>query len=149
MDPLTAFSVASSVIQVVDYSTKIVEKCLQLYRGGASTENKEIESMAKHLTNLSTDLKLPQAIQSPRPAAQSYQDDQGLLELARQCSETAAELIGELQKLTIQGRRKKREAFRKAIKIVWKRNAVEGIQKRLEQYRRTLDTGILVSLRLV
>ena len=47
MDPLTASSVASNVIHLIGYSTRVVEKC---YGYGASSENKEIESMAKHLT---------------------------------------------------------------------------------------------------
>ena len=149
MDPLTAFSLTCGVIQVVDFSTKIVVKCRQIYKDGATSENKEIESMAAHLADLATELKLPDTIQSPEFANQQYHDDQELLKLAEQCSETATELINELQKLSIQGRQRKRDAFRMAVKVVWKKDATENIQKRLEWYRRTLDTRILISLRSV
>lgn len=39
MDPFTAFSLACGVIQVVDFSTKLVGKCREVYRDGTSTEN--------------------------------------------------------------------------------------------------------------
>ena len=149
MDPLTAFSLTCGVIQVVDFSTKIVVKCRQIYKDGATSENKEIESMAGHLTSLATDLKLPSAIQNPGSANQLYHDDQELLKLAEQCSETATELMNELQKLSLQRQQRKRDAFRKAVKVVWKKDAIENIQKSLECYRRTLDTRILISLRSV
>lgn len=149
MDGLAAFNLASSVIQVIDFSTKIVVKCHELYKYGASTENKEIESMAKHLTELATDLELPNTIQSPRSAPQLYRDDEELVKLGQQCSETAAELLGEVQKLSIQGRRRKRDAFRKAVKGIRKQSAIGDIQRRLGQYRMTLNTRILVNLRFV
>lgn len=149
MDPLNAFGLACGVIQVVDYSTKVVVKCREIYKNGASSENKELESMANYLTDLSADLKLPSAVPSPASMSQLYHDDEGLLQLAQQCSGTATELINELQKLSVQSRPKKRVAFRKAIKMVRKKDAIEDIQRRLEQYRRTLDTRTLISLRCV
>ena len=149
MDPLTAFSLTCGVIQVVDFSTKIVVRCRQIYKDGATSENKEIESMAEHLTDLATDLKLPSVIQNLGCANQLYHDEQELLKLAEQCSKTATELINELQRLSIQGRQRKRDAFRMAVKAVWKKDAIENIQKHLEWYRRTLDTRILISLRSV
>ena len=149
MDPLTAFSLTCGVIQVIDFSTKIVMRCRQIYKDGATSENKDIESMAEHLTGLATDLKVPSPIRDPEFANQLYLDDQELLKLAGQCSETATELISELQKLGIQGRQRKRDAFRMAVKGVWKGDATEAIQKRLERHRQTLDSRILISLRSV
>ena len=149
MDPLTAFSLACGVIQVVDFSTKIVVKCRQIYKDGATSENKEIETMAENLTGLATDLKLPSLTENPGSADQLYHDDQELLKLAGQCSETATELVNEIQKLSIQGRQRKRDAFRMTVKVVWKKDATKNIQKRLEGYRQTLDTRILINLRSV
>ena len=149
MDPLTAFSLTCGVIQVVDFSTKIVVRCRQLYKDGVTSENKEIESMAKHLTALATGLKLPTTLQIPESAPHLYHDDKELLKLAKQCSETAMELISELQKLAIASPQRKRDAFRKAIKVIWKKDTIENIQRSLEWYRRTLDTRILINLRFV
>ena len=149
MDPLTAFSLTCGVIQVVDFSTKIVVKCRQIYKDGATSENKEIETMAEYLTGLATDLKLPSLTENPGSADQLYHDNQELLQLAVQCSETATELVNEIQKLSIQGRQRKRDAFRMTVKVVWKKDVTKNIQKRLEGYRQTLDTRILINLRSV
>ena len=149
MDPLTAFSLACGVIQVVDFSTKIIGKYRELRKSGASSEYKEMESMAYHLTDLATKLKLPSTTQSPRSAPQLYHDDLELQKLAQQCSQTATRLTDELQKLSIQGQGRKRDAFLKSIKIIWRSSAIEDIQRSLEQCRRTLDTRVLINLRFV
>ena len=149
MDPITAFSLACGVIQVVDFSTKVVVKCREITKDGASSENKEIESMAKNLTDLFTDLSSASAVVNHRPMPQLYHDDQDLRKLAQQCSETAKELIAEIQKLSIQGQPRKRDVLRKAVKVVWKKSTIDDIQRRLETYRRTLDTRTLINLRFV
>ena len=149
MDPLTAFSLASGVIQVVDFSTRIIGKYRELRKTGASSEYKEMESMATHLTDLTTQLQLPSTIQSPGSAPQLYHDDMELLQLAQQCSKTAAILKDEVQKLSIHGQGRKRDAFRKSIKIIWRSSAIEDIQRSLERYRKTLDTRVLINLRSV
>ena len=150
MDPLTAFSVACGVIQVVDFSTKVVVKCRDIYKTGASSENKEIESMTKHLTDLFTDLgNSTSAVPNPGPMPWLYHDDQDLRKLAQQCSETAKELIAEIRKLSIEGQPRKRDVLRMTVKVIGKKSAIEGIERRLEQYRRTLDTRILINLRFV
>ena len=152
MEAIAAFGLACNVIQVVDFSTKVAAKCKELYKDGASSENKDIESMAKHLTDLSTGLKSPSAVQRPGSVPHSCQDEQDLQdlqELAQKCSGTATELIGEIQKLCIHDRRKKRDVLRKAVKVIWEKDAIEDIQKRLEKYRSALDTRILINLRSV
>lgn len=149
MDPLTAFVLACGVIQVVDFSTKVVVKCREIYKDGASSENKEIESLAKHLIDVYMELDAANAVVKPGPTLQLHRDDQDLQNLAQQCSETAKELIAQLQKLKVQGQPRKRDVLRKTVKVVWKKSAIEDIERRLEHYRRTLDTRILINLRFV
>ena len=149
MDPLTALSLACNALQIIEFGAKMIAKCKEIYKDGALAENKEIEFMAKHLTNLSTDLKLPESFPSAESVQQGYQEDKNLLKLAQHCSETANELICELQKLGIQATHRKRDAVRKAIKETWNTSTIESIQRRLEQYRRTLNTSILIDLRYV
>lgn len=51
MDPLTAFSLACGVIQIVDFGTKVVQQCRELYKDGSLSEYVDVEEMAKHLTS--------------------------------------------------------------------------------------------------
>ena len=146
MDPLTALSLACNALQIIDFGATMIAKCKELYKHGALAEYQELESMARHLTNLSTDMKLPEPFLS---AESVQQEDMNILTLAQQCSETANELICELRKLGIRGTHRKRDAVRKAIKETWNQNPIESIQRRLEQYQRTLNTLILINLRYV
>lgn len=116
-------------------------------KDGASSKDQEIESMTEHLKDLSTGLNLTNTVKNIGMAPPLYHDDQDLLKLAQQCSRTATELIGELEKLCTQDRQKKWAALRKAIKVIWKGAAIKDIQKSLEQHRRALDTRILINLR--
>ena len=149
MEPLSAFALACGVIQVVDSSLKVVVKCREIYKDGASSENKEIDSMARRLKSLTADLKLPDTVQSPGSPLSLYNDNEELQQLARQCSETAGELISKLDKLSIRGTPKKRDVLWKAIKAIWEKNTIEGIQRRLEAHCGTLNTSILKNLRFV
>lgn len=138
MDPLSAFSLTCGVIQVIDFSTKVAKKCHELYRDGASSDNKEIEDMARYLTGLRTNLDLT--------------DGGGvdnLLDLGSKCSTTAKELVAELEKMRVDGPHRKRQAVKKTFKAMKKRKAIDDIQKRLEEYRKLLDSTILVDLRFV
>lgn len=55
LDPLTSLSIASSVIQFVDYSTKLVSKAKEIRKSsnGVLSENLEVESVCKRLQTLS------------------------------------------------------------------------------------------------
>ena len=73
----------------------------------------------------------------------------GPRELCSKCSDTAQQLCTEVQKLKVNGSRRKREAAVKTVKAVWKRNVIEEIQKQLDGYQELLDSNVLVDLRLV
>ena len=144
MDPLTAFSLACGVIQVVDFSLKALTKFKEIHDHGALSEYQDLEEITQHLTNLQTDLSLPQSsgiTQAPY--------DRGLVELATRCSATAAQLIAKLHKLRIEGPHKKRQAIVKTVKAFREKREIQDIQKRLDGYRNSLDSRILINLRFV
>lgn len=147
MDPLTAFSLACGVIQVVDFSTKTVAKCVEIYKDGSSSEYRDLEDLTKHLVEARAKLDLSDANQSVGSFATP--DEQSLLEVAGQCSKTADQLVEKLRSLKIEGPHKKRRAVVKSVKLLWERGEIQEIQKRLDGYRSAMDSQILISLRYV
>lgn len=141
MDPLTAFSLACGVIQVVDFSTKVLTKCKEIYNNGALSEYDDIEKMSNHLADLRKDLRLPSSRKIEIPS------DKDLLDMATKCSATAAQLVTKLQALRIDGPHKKRDALKKTVQYFWEKKDTQDIQKRLDSYRSALDTHILINLR--
>ncbi len=138
MDPFTAFSLVCGIVQLVDFSTEVVEKCRELYKDGASSENKDLEKMATQLTGLCTNLDLT-----------TQEDTEELLHLGSKCSQTAQELVTALQKLKVGGPQRKRQVVGKAFKAIGMKSALNDIQKRLGGYQKLLDSRILVDLRFV
>lgn len=49
MDPVTAFSLAAGVLQVVDLSLKALSTCKEIYTDGSLAKNREIEELTKDL----------------------------------------------------------------------------------------------------
>lgn len=136
MDPLTAFSLACGVIQVVDFSTEVVKRCRRLYKDGNLSRNKEAEEMAQQLTQLRASLNLP-----------DHPDQDILLKLGDKCSAIAKDLVAELEKLKVSGPHRKRQVIEKTIKTIWKKTAIDDIQKRLDDCRKILDHRVLIELR--
>ena len=94
--------------------------------------------MAKHLTDLHGNLG---------PIAQDASVE--LQDLCSKCSNTAQQLCTEVQKLKVNGPHRKREAVVKTVKAMWKKGAIEDLQKQLDGYQKLLDSNILVDLRFV
>lgn len=147
MDPVSSFSLACGVIQVVDFSLKISSTCRKLYKKGSLSDNDIIQGWAETLTKLCGELNPPvtdEVLVDTLPAS-----EQELLNLAADCSSTAHNLINELDRLKVSGPRKKREAFKQGFRSIWKKDVIEEIQKRLDSYQKSLDTKILVYVRYV
>ena len=144
MDPTAAFSLACGVIQVVDFSMKVLAKCKEFYDHGALSEHQEVEGITKHLTNLRIGVSPPQSSGTTQTP-----DDRGLLDLAKTCSETAEQLVAKLQSLKIEGSHKKRQAVFKTLKAFREKRGIHDLEKRLDNHRSALNTKILINLRFV
>ena len=146
MEAIAAFSLACNVIQVVHFSIDVVSKCRELYTEDSLSKYEPLEHMANHLIGLRNALDSPLA-QGNQTIGQG--EDQALLDLAEKCAITAKELSGELQKLKINGARNKRQIMRTSAKCLWKDSSIGKIQTRLDEYRKILDSHILIGIRSV
>ncbi|KAI9665164.1 MAG: hypothetical protein M1831_002174 [Alyxoria varia] len=132
MDPVTAFGVAASVIQLFDISVRAVSICRELHKDGTVKELSRAQEVARALdeaskrveSSLATDLK-------PR-----NQDDEALLELAKNMSATADEFLNKVKDMNT------------TFRIMRGGKTVAEFQSKLEEYRRILDTRILLKLQL-
>ncbi len=61
LDPLTALSIASSIVQFVDYGSKLLSKSYELYESadGTTIGNAELEVIAKDLQDLNEWIQCP------------------------------------------------------------------------------------------
>jgi hypothetical protein len=138
MDPLTALSVAASVVQFVSYGSELVSKSRELYKSahGTLTENAEIEEASKRLQEMTAPL-------------QGIQGDQILEQICSGCVEVSRELVQRLDNLKVpeDHRHKKWKSFRQALKSVIGKSKINEIKGRLHGFRMELDTHVLLGLR--
>jgi len=91
-----------------------------------------------HLIELSTALQA---------SAGSSQGDPALEKLCDCCNDVAKELLEALGKLKVDGKKGKWSSVRKALRSVWSKEEIDGIQKRLESFRDEMNLHIVVDLR--
>jgi hypothetical protein len=103
----------------------------------------ELEAITGSLRDLSKDLIDPKL----RSSKQISKTDRQLLDLSWHCNRLARELIDVIQGLKVGGRTNVWNNFRQTLKSVWNEEKIEGLSIRLEQYRRQIDTTLLISLR--
>ncbi|KAI9868493.1 MAG: hypothetical protein M1813_005937 [Trichoglossum hirsutum] len=146
MEALAAFGVAANVLQIVDFSVKLLSTGHQVLQTGSTVNNSELEVVAKDLRALSENIK-----RTVRPAPTIMgclsKDDQGLENLANDSTKVADELLVVLSELQLQGDRRKWKSFRQAIKTTWNKSRIDETAKRLETIRDELQFRILVSMR--
>lgn len=143
MDPMSGLSVATSVIQFVDFTVKLVQDAHEIYVSATrdSERNSELKAVTHSLVQLNKDLEKSLNAKSKSPS------DAQLVPLCAQCNELAQKLIDALNKLSVQSRSRAWGSFQQALKTIWNQSDIDGLQRRLDSFRQQLTMHLLVSLR--
>ena len=147
LDPFTALSVASAVIQFVDFGCKLTSQTQEMYHSasGASKTNVTIEEITEDIRSLTQNLvKKSNSIQFPSL------DDIALGKLVQLCQQEAEELLRVLVGLRVlPGAVTKWVSFRKAIKSVRQKERIGEIEARLRKIQKQIDSRIQFMMRYV
>ena len=102
MDPLTALSLAGTIVQFVDYASKIIRGTKHIYKStsGALSANKDLEERTRALSDLATKLKQPVQLPLSYTSAKASSDSSSnsaaytiLQDLCNKCGEEADQLL--------------------------------------------------------
>jgi hypothetical protein len=143
LDPLSALSVGSNVIQLIDFMTKLVSKSQQLYTSvdGALFENQDLEATTERLVALN---KVTDAL--PRT---SHKRRRQFDEAVKASSAEADKLLGVLHKLKVRPIDGRWKSFQQAINSVWNQEKIDELSGRLQRHREEIIMHMLVSIRFV
>lgn len=133
MDPLSAVSLAGTVVQFLDFGIKLVAKTHEIYNSaeGAEVRNIELDAIAQNFVSLNQRVRN----RSRQVCAYAISEDEKALEaMTEQCNKVGEELIDALQKAKVQGAHKRWKSVRQALKSVL----------RLKQYREQIVVVLLV-----
>lgn len=151
LDPLTALGLASNIVQLITFTGSIISKSNEIANSaqGGTVENLELEAITANLQTLSSQIITPRPHhdEGGRESASVRQATTQLRELCEGCSEISQELLEVIRQIGGRKRSKNWSSFRQALLSVWKEKKIEALSKRLERYRRQIDTALLVSLR--
>ena len=138
MDPITAVSLAGTVIQFVDFTGKVISKSTEFYRSGRGefAEHDDIETTAADLTKLNTQLKQTTAV-----------DDPDLQALCQACGDVADQLLAALAKVKVNGKGQKWQSLRKALRSIWSKEEIGQLEQRLASFRSELNLRITIGMR--
>ena len=146
MDPATALGIASSIVQLVSFTSDLISKGNEIYKSvdGALSENLELETIAASLQELSSELPLTFF---NNPKRQLSKTEKQMQDLCQDCKILSTQLLDAVKALKISGSSTRWKGFRQALLIVWQEPKIIALETRLERYRRQLDTVLLISLK--
>jgi len=150
MEALAAVGLASSVVQFVDFATKIISKGYQYQRSvdGVLDENVELQAIADCLDQLSKGLVTSKEKTSPSSRRKkNSKENEALKAIAMECQKIANDLSTAVDRLKMSGKRTKWKSFRQALKSQWKKEEIEATLRRLRLAREDLVVHLLVVMK--
>ncbi|TKA70985.1 hypothetical protein B0A55_08031 [Friedmanniomyces simplex] len=149
VDPLTALGAASSIVQFVDFSSKIISSCYSTYKSisGASEEHVHLETVTTRLRDFSGRLQAYQ--DAGYYARQDPQEVAELRQMAGMCYQTADDLVKVLEdlKVTKTGPLRTWDAVRQAIRSARKQHAIENADDKLQKIQNQLGLQLMQVIR--
>jgi len=153
MDPLSALSLAGSIVQFVDFGIKLLSGAGELYRSHTGTLkiNDQIELTTNDLKALIIKLRCS-FYPDTRPDPINEDDEAQRDSFRRICDEAtdvAQELLERLSKLKVGDESHRTiRSFKQAIEATWKKKEIIALQGRLQSLKNLLETKVLFSVRL-
>jgi hypothetical protein len=148
MEPLSALSIATAVVQFLDFAGKVVSGTTQIYKGQRPKGfegNADIRVITTSLTNFTKNLQTSRS--EPRLSPWSSQDA-AILNLSENCTKVGEQLLTLLERLRSQNDHIW-ESFRVALRTVLNEKAIDKLCQTLDHYRQQISMHILIALRWV
>ena len=152
LDPLTAVSLASCVVQFTDFGIKLVTSGIKLYYSvdGLDTERSDLEYRTTNLRRLADQVVVPRG--QFDDSSSMTDDERELVDLATRCQSIATELLMILDGLRVKkpvGASRKWESFQKVVaaQTPWNKDKVASLEKNLRSARQGMFERITLMMR--
>ena len=152
LDPFTALSLAGNVVQFVQFGCTLAAKAHDVYssKSGTSEENLDMENVTSRLLATVHDLENHLASVDPSTFQDSIsKSSRRLLEIADACKMIAQDILHRLEAMKSRQPPSVWTSVRQAFKIMWSKDELDALMRRLKAYISELDTAILVSMKSV
>jgi hypothetical protein len=142
MDPLTALGLAGNVIQLVDFSSKLLCGAYEVYSStsGATAETADLDTVIKDLQAVTRRLSPP----SSKPRTD---DEIALSSLVSNCRKLSEDIQKVLNKLQSKNPHQKWASLRVAWSSMRKREKLVSLETRLNRYRSEILVRISIMIK--
>jgi hypothetical protein len=149
MDPISALAVASSILQVVDFSTKIVSKTYEYSKSvsGSLASYSEVESLTKDLFSANKGLTTALEEKATENVQTLSNDERALQTLGYKSAAMADILLQHLDRLKIHGRKTFLKSFGLSVKSIMRSRDLDALRKNLDELQKEMDSRLLMVLR--
>ncbi|GME23775.1 hypothetical protein GTA08_BOTSDO10490 [Neofusicoccum parvum] len=138
MEALAALSFACNVIQLVEFSSKVIIGAEDLYREGSKKENEELKDVTETIRNYSKDL-----------SKRSASDNAELKDIADKAAEVGQELIQLLNSLAVpqDAEHRRWKSVCVILRGMHKSEKMKELDGRLQRLQQVLNTRLLILIR--
>lgn len=139
MESLAALSLAGTVVQFVEFATKVAKGSHEIFQSaqGLTIEHGQFRVLTKDLQGICDEL------QEPIPQDQlTSEGERRLQSLAEECATECKRLQDVLNELKVKGG-KRWEGFVAAVKAIGKEKAILEIQTKLEAFKSTIGLQLV------
>ena len=142
MEPLAALGLASAVIQFIDFGSKLLKETGEIAESGSTISVHYLKTVTGDLESFNK--TLGQQVLDQLNGSNS-EEEEALCELISKCSSLARELLDGLANVSSQaGKGAKWANIRAALKTIWKKDRIETLARRLNEYRDQLILRVLM-----
>ncbi|KAF2994212.1 hypothetical protein E8E14_001000 [Neopestalotiopsis sp. 37M] len=145
MDPLSAFSLACNILQIVEYGANVLSRAAE-YRdapNGALNQHNTLHDVLQSLKGLNAELGA--TLPSSSIAQRTTVPNTRLVVANKECIRIADELIALLEKLKVK-KSSTLEALRMSIKSVWYESKVKALKHDLAEAKDNLSFALMLSM---
>ena len=144
LDPFSALSLTGNIVQLVDFSGRVVAHVVELYKSssGLIKEHIELSASARSLKQTANTLSKEFSQNGASPAEQ-----QPLRDLIAACEGLADDLIRSIEDLTVDPKNRRWSIMRQTARAVSRKTVVHELVMRVGRVRDALNSHLLTTLR--
>lgn len=147
LEALAAVSLASSVIEFVDFTVKVISKGNEYYNSidGNLEDNTELMTISENFVRLSK--RLETSLVALPDSGKLSEDEKALKRVVQTCHDLALKLRTTLDRLKVSTNGQKWKSFRQALKAHWSKTEIDEPLNQLRLAREELIIHLLLVMR--
>jgi hypothetical protein len=143
MDPLSALGLASAILQVIDFSSKLISGAAEVYSSvsGTTAELEDSDRAVKSLRSLTRRLD----VRVTDGALSS--EDRNLLEIKRGCEQLSRDIQTTIDSTKTKNKGSWRASFLVSLRAMRRKGKLKTLEERLDRHRAQAQEYLLATMR--